>query len=97
MKIDSFSLMRNSFFLSFILTLVGASLRIMHYPGGQLLLLVGGLASLVYMVLCMYEIHHSVVIGTTEKVLWFIAFVLFNGLAGLLYIFFLRNRIIRKP
>ena len=96
MKIDSFTLMRNSFFLSFILTLVGASFRMMHLPGGRLLMLAGGLASLVYIVLCMYEIHHSVIISTFEKVLWFIGFVLFNGLAGLVYIFFLRNRIIRK-
>ncbi|MBA4140778.1 MAG: PLDc N-terminal domain-containing protein [Segetibacter sp.] len=82
-----------SFFISFILTLIGAYLKITHSEGADTGLIIGVIASLVFIVSAIYEVRTSSRINHSEKTMWTIAFIFFSNIAGLIYILIGRKRI----
>ncbi|MBC8054671.1 MAG: hypothetical protein H7Y13_16550 [Sphingobacteriaceae bacterium] len=84
-----------AFLLSLITILIGALLKILHLPGGQLFILVGILLTLMWMVSGLYEIYGSNRITIYEKIMWTIGFISLSTVAGLLYFFIGRPRILR--
>ena len=91
MKIGT--LVKWSFIISFIITLLGAYLKITHSKGAQPLLIVGVASSLVFIASAIYEVRTSTRINNHEKTMWTIAFIFMSGFAGLIYFFIGRKRI----
>ena len=86
-----------SFVISLVFELVGALMKIMHLPGSDALLIIGMAANGVFIVSALSEVWGSVRINTNEKVMWTIAFIFMGflgALAGILYVFIGRKRII---
>jgi len=82
-----------SFIVSFIITLIGAYLKITHSEGAETLLIIGITATLVFIVSAIYEVRTSHQIDNSEKTMWTIAFIFMSGIAGLIYFFIGRKRI----
>jgi hypothetical protein len=82
-----------SFIIGFILTLVGAFLKITHSEGANTLLTIGIIASIVFIVTAIYEVRTSKRIDNAEKTMWTLGFIFFSSIAGLIYVFISRRRI----
>jgi len=87
------TIVKTSFIISFIITLIGAYLKITHSEGAETLLIIGIIATLVFIVTAIYEVRTSKRIDNTEKTMWTHAFIFFSGIAGLIYFFIGRKRI----
>ena len=85
-----------SFVLGLVLTMVGAMLKILHEPNAEPFLIIGIIASIIYVVLAIYEIKSSTRIDRTEKTMCTLAFIFMSGLAGLIYFLIGRKRIVSK-
>lgn len=88
------TIVKTSFILSFIITLIGAWLKIIHTEAAETLLILGVIATLVFIVTAIYEVRTSSKIANTEKTMWTLAFIFFSGIAGLIYFFSGRKRIV---
>lgn len=91
------TIVKISFVVSILVTILGAYLKIMHAPFAEPALIVGVIASLIFIVSAIYEVRTSNRIDFTEKTLWTIAFILFSGLAGIVYFVIGRRRIVTEP
>jgi hypothetical protein len=87
------TIVKASFIISFITTLIGAWLKLTHSQGAETLLIIGVIATLVFIVTAIYEVRTSAKINNTEKTMWTLAFIFFSGVAGLIYFFIGRRRI----
>jgi hypothetical protein len=82
-----------SFIIGFIPTFVGGYLKITHSDGGDTWLTIGIIASIVFIVVAIYEVRTSKRIDNFEKNLWTLALIFFSGIAGMFYIFLGRTRV----
>jgi hypothetical protein len=82
-----------SFIIGFILSIVGAYLKITHSEGADTWLTIGVLALLVFIVTAIYEVRTSKRITHSEKTIWTLALILFSSITGLIYILIGRKRI----
>ena len=76
------------------ITLIGATLKIMHLSGAETLLAIGLITSLVFIVSAIIEVRSSNRLDHREKTMWTIAFLFLNGVAGILYMVSARRRVI---
>ncbi|KXK36796.1 MAG: PLDc N-terminal domain-containing protein [Saprospiraceae bacterium] len=83
-----------SFIISFMLSLIGAYFKITHLEGAHALLIIGVITTLIFIVSAIYEVRTSTRIDNSEKTMWTIAFIFMSGLAGIIYFFAGRKRII---
>ena len=90
------NLFKPTFLLSLLIGLIGAALKIMHLPGGQIFITISVALTVVYVVCGLYEIYGSNRITMNEKVMWTIGFILLSTITGLLYFFIGRPRILRE-
>ena len=84
-----------SFLLSFVLTILGAYLKIMHNPAADTILIIGLIATPVYMLLALFEVWNTDVFTHSDKVMWTIAILLLSGIGGLIYFLMGRRRLTR--
>lgn len=82
-----------SFVLSFLLSLVGAYLKIIHAENADSFLILGLIATLVFISTAIYEVRTSNRIDHAEKTMWTIAFIFMGGITGLIYFVIGRKRI----
>lgn len=94
MIINTFAILKYSFSLSLLASVIGALMKINHIDGGNFLLGIGIITGLIYIVAALFEIFNSKRINTPEKLMWLVGFLFFNLLAGILYIFSARKRIV---
>ena len=85
-----------SFILSFILTITGAILKIMHLQNAEFILMGGIITNVIYLIFAIIEIINSTKINHREKIMWTIAFVLMTSIAGFIYFFVGRKRVLNK-
>ena len=85
-----------SFALSFIVSIIGAMFKIMHWPGATALLIFGMLCFVVFVVTALTEVYNSKNINRSEKVMWTFGFLFFNTIAGLVYLLSARKRVTRN-
>ena len=86
-----------SFFISLVLVLVGAFMKILHLPGAEQLLIVGMVPNGVFIVTALSEVWRSERIDKNEKIMWTIAFIFIGFLgtiAGIVYLLLGRKRIV---
>ena len=79
-----------------VCSLIGAYLKITHAPGGETLLMVALLASLIFIVSAIYEVNVSKRIHRSEKVMWTLGFLFTSGIAGIVYMLSARKRIVQR-
>lgn len=77
-------LYKTSLAISLAVTIVGAMLKIQHWPGGRLLISIGLLISLIYIVIALVEIYKANK-SLTEKLLWLVGFLMLSWIVGLIY------------
>ena len=94
MKIER--ILNISFFISVIGISIGAVLKIMHSPFGNLLLEISFAFYLVFAVLALYEVFQSNKIETVEKIMWTIGILFLGSIIGILYLLFGRKRIVNN-
>ncbi|WP_411275539.1 hypothetical protein [Daejeonella sp.] len=90
------TLYKIAFFLSVVTGIIGFAAKIMHIPGGHILILFGLLFSLVFVIIALYEIFKSDKITLDEKIMWTIGFIVVFTVTGLLYLIMGRQRIVRE-
>lgn len=83
-----------SFAIGFSFLLISAIFRISHWQGAQTLFTGGLVATIVYMVVALYEVFRSTRINKPEKIMWTICIILLSPIAGLVYMLSGRKRII---
>ncbi len=83
-----------SFVLAFVIAIVGALMKITHWPYATDVFITGLLSRLVFIILSLIEISKSDRIDGTEKFMWFIGFIFIGTITGLIYILSARKRII---
>jgi predicted transporter len=82
------------FFASVAFSIVGAFFKIRHWEGADTILTVSMIATLAYIIAAIYEVQTSHRIDQREKTMWTIAFILLNGVAGLVYFLMGRKRVV---
>jgi hypothetical protein len=82
--------------LSISVGLTGLVLKILHISTGQILIPLGLFFTLVYAIIALYEIYQSDRITLDEKIMWAAGFIIVGSIAGLLYLFMGRQRILRE-
>ncbi len=85
-----------SFLLSFIITILGALIKVMHWPNGNLIITIGLLFLVIFVFTSIYEITNSEKIKNHEKIIWVVGFIFFSTITGLIYILSARKRIINN-
>ncbi len=85
-----------SFAVSFILALVSFVFLINHLPRAEEFLIASIIASVVFIVLAIYEVTQSSRFSRNEKFMWTIAFIFLSGIAGVVYLMLGRKRLTYK-
>jgi hypothetical protein len=83
-----------SYLIAFVLTTIGALMKIEHTSFSEVVLALGILSLLVFVIMAIKEVNRSSKISDSEKFMWSVGFVTFGGLLGLLYVFSARKRIV---
>jgi hypothetical protein len=96
MKTNNDKIVNISFILSFVLTIVGALFKIMHWPGATILLIIGLSSLAVFIITALYEVYNSKTINSSEKLMWTVGFLCLSSIAGLVYVLVGRKRVIRN-
>ena len=85
------------FFMSFIIwflgILVGAIVKIMHFPYGDLMMAIAMISYLIFACMVIYEVVQSGKIERIEKSMWVIGMIFFSAITGILYFLVGRKRI----
>ena len=74
-----------SLIVSFIAITLGVMFKIMHYPGSSYLMTIGGITSLIFIIIALTEIYKSEKKSLIEFFLWLLAFILLTVVTGLVY------------
>lgn len=82
-----------SFILAVSLSLFGAFRKITHNTGADTLLAFGMVFNIIFVVLAILEVRRSKRIPFHEKNMWTVGFILFSGIAGLVYLLLGRRRV----
>jgi hypothetical protein len=85
-----------SFWLTLVLSVLGAYLKILHAPGAEFLLAIVLFATLAYVLLALHEVWSSDCFTHSEKIMWTAAFVLLMSIGGVIYFLMGRRRITRR-
>ncbi|WP_298394503.1 PLDc N-terminal domain-containing protein [Flavobacterium sp.] len=83
-----------SFIISFVFSILGALLKIMHWGNSTLLLVIGIIALGVFIFASLYEIFQSNRIRSNEKFMWLVGFLTLGWFAGIVYLLLGRKRIV---
>ena len=83
-----------SYVLGVLITLFGAYLKISHSSGAETLLIIGIVATLIFIVSAIYEVNISIRINRSEKIMWTIAFLFMSGFTGIIYFLMGRKRVV---
>ena len=80
------SMLRTTYGLSVLLTIIGAWLKITHVQGAEEFLIISLLASAVFLFVFISDVQRSPYVNRSEKFMWTIGFIFMGWLAGLLYL-----------
>jgi len=87
------NIVKISFGLSILFSIIGAYLKITHIKGVETFLIIAMLSTLVFIISAIYEVRTSPNIAISEKNMWTIVLIFYSGIAGIIYIFMGRKRI----
>ncbi len=75
---------------------MGAFYNILHIEYAYLILIIGLIASMVFLIIAIYEVRISKRINEIEKIMWTIGILFMGTLASIFYMLNRRKRIIAK-
>ena len=90
-------ILKTSFAVIILCAIVGSYLKINHVGGALELLAIALGATIIFIITAVYEVSHSTRIGSSEKVMWTLGFILTSSIAGFFYLIAARKRIVAKP
>lgn len=83
-----------SFFISFVLTIIGTLFKIRHWQFGSIILTTGLAVLALFILTAAYEITNSKKTDRNEKIMWIIGLLFFGNITGLIYVLSARKRIV---
>jgi len=83
-----------SYLVSFIFSVIGALMKIQHYPFSEVFLSLGIIALIIFIIAAIIEVSRSRKISDSEKFMWKVGFIVFGSIAGLVYLVSGRKRIV---
>jgi O-antigen/teichoic acid export membrane protein len=89
-------LLKVSFFVFLIITLIGAFLNIYHWNEAGVIIAIGSFISICFIVLSLLEVVNSDTISQNEKTMWIVGLIVITPIAGLIYIVSGRKRILKN-
>lgn len=91
-------LKNSSFIIAFtaaiLFTLLGAWLKLNHFDGAALFLIIGVISTFIYIAIGISEVTQSKKLKTTEKLIWSVGFIAFSFLVGVFYVLMGRKHIV---
>lgn len=93
-KIFRDTLLNISFAVGFSISIYAAYLKTFHLHGSVVLLVIGGLSTLIFILIALNEIFSSTRINKSEKIMWTICLILLSSISGFVYLLSGRKRII---
>ena len=87
-------LIYTSFTVSFILSILGSLMKIMHWEHASFILGAGIVALAFFTFASLYEIFQSSRIRSNEKFMWLVGFLALGWFAGFIYLLLGRKRIV---
>ena len=92
----SIQILNVSFTASIVIVILGALIKIMHYPYSQIVMVIGLFSLLVFWFVAISEIKSSTLISGSDKFMWIIGLIFCGSIAGLVYLLSGRKRIINN-
>ena len=83
-----------SLLLSIVIVIVGALLKIMHYPYSEMVIFIGFISTFVFWYIAIPEIKSSTKINGSEKFMWIFGLIFISSITSLVYLLSARKRII---
>ena len=87
-------ILRSSLFISIGIAILATWFKLMHEPGSDSFLLISMVAASVFIITAILEVSQSEKIDRSEKIMWIVGFLFLTGIAGLVYIFSGRKRVV---
>ena len=87
------TIIKSSFVVSFVITLVGAYLKLIHSYSADMFLKIAVAIMLVFIVSAIIEVWSSSRIDKNEKIMWSIAFIFMSTFSGIFYLLMGRKRV----
>ena len=84
------------FLFSLALVFVQYLFKYLNLPGRNLLTFINLPFVVTYIIMALKEIYSSKRVSLIEKIMWTISFIGLNWVAGLIYLFLARQRVLRK-
>lgn len=81
------------FILTILMIIISSALFVSHSPYADTLMNFVFLSSLIFIIIAIYEVTSSKNLNTDEKIIWTIAFIFMNVIAGAVYLLIGRKRI----
>ena len=85
---------KSIYLFSLIFTITSAVLLIFHIDGSETLLKIGLVASIIFILVSIYEVWISKRIEGTEKMMWIVGLMCITSITGFVYVFSARKRIV---
>lgn len=79
-----------------VCTLLGAWMKILHWPNADLLLTAGLMSSSIFTIMALVEIWNSDTVRRPDRIMWTVALVMLGIIGGLIYLIFGRRNALRK-
>ena len=89
-------ILKLSFFIWFLVTIIGAILKIMHHLYGDFLLSISIFNYSVFTCLVIYEVFKADKINKSEKTMWIIGMLFFGVITGILYLLVGRKQVVNN-
>ena len=74
-----------SLIAAMVFIVIGAFVKIMHYPNGAIILSIGLLSSLIFIVLGLIDVYSDKKMEIPVKFMWLIGFIFISWISGILY------------
>jgi DMSO reductase anchor subunit len=87
-------ILKSSLFFAIGIAIFASWLKIVHRPGAENLMLLSFLAGAIFIITAIREVTSSQKIDRPEKIMWVLGFLFFTGIAGLIYVFSARKRVV---
>ena len=87
-------ILKSSLFIAIGIAIFASWLKIVHRPGADNLMLLSFLAGAVFIITAIREVTSSQKIDRPEKIMWVLGFLFLTGIAGLIYVFSARKRVV---
>ena len=84
------------YLIGFATSLVGVTMKLMHYEWAEIPLIISIFFNLTFIVLSIYEVRTSDRYSFRGKTMWTIALIFLSGIAGLVYVIKRNNRLVAR-